>query len=108
VSVARNWIFDLWCRLYPKEGLCEDMTFLSQDASEVTWAECSKTSPRAEESVATVRPKMESKSWCGSYAVTSSKFEPALVGAKSLNTAALMVSYSQHNFATEAAELALC
>lgn len=84
------------------------MTFLPQDASEVTWAECSGISPKAEESIATVRPKIESKSWCGSYAVTSSKFEPALVGAKSINTAALKVGYLQDDVATEAAEVALC
>ena len=35
--------------------------------------------------------KIESKSWCGSYAVASSRFGPEVVGAKSLNTAALKV-----------------
>ncbi len=40
-----------------------------------------------------MRARIESKTWCGSYAVTSSHFELAVVGAKSLNTAALKVGH---------------
>ena len=58
----------------------------------MTWAECSEAGPARQEGKETVKAKIESKSWCGSYAVTSSKFAPETVGAKSLNTAALKVS----------------
>ena len=57
----------------------------------MTWAESSANMLAKEESKAPMRARIESKSWCGSYAVTSSKFEPSVVGAKSLNTAALKV-----------------
>lgn len=57
----------------------------------MTWAESSAKAPAREDSNRPVKARIESKSWCGSYAVASSKFQPAVVGAKSLNTAALKV-----------------
>ena len=57
----------------------------------MTWAESSEAGPASQEGKETVKAKIESKSWCGSYAVTSSNFAPEVVGAKSLNTAALKV-----------------
>ena len=57
----------------------------------MTWAESSAKLPAKEESKETMKARIESKSWCGSYAVASSKFGPAVVGAKSLKTAALKV-----------------
>ena len=36
---------------------------------------------------------LQTRPWCGAYAVTSDAFEPALVGAKSLNTLKLKVNF---------------
>ncbi len=57
----------------------------------MTWAESSTESAAREESKAPLRARIESKSWCGRYAVTSANFGPDTVGAKSLNTVALKV-----------------
>ena len=62
-----------------------------QDASEVTWVEGSSASQMPEQSAAAAGARIESKSWCGRYAVTSADFGPDTVGAKSLNTVALKV-----------------
>ena len=62
-----------------------------QDASEVTWVEGSSASQVPEQSTAAAGARIESKSWCRRYAVTSANFGPDTVGAKSLNTVALKV-----------------
>ena len=71
------------------------LSVLAQVTSELTWTEFSGQAPAEHESRGPVRARIVSRSWCGSYAVASSRFDPAVVGAKSLNTAALRVGRLQ-------------
>ena len=65
----------------------------AQDGSEVTWEQVASLAPaappQADGGGSSPPVSLRTQPWCGSYAVTSGAFQPALVGAKSLNTLSL-------------------